>query len=278
MSDEQVHGSPHTPQAWGRASRGYAEQIAPALMRAFTEEMVDRLDPSPDAEALEVAAGSGALTTVLAPRVRSLLATDFASEMVAVLRERLESTGASNVRTAVMDGQSLDLEDSSFDVAGCAFALMLFPDRAKGFAELARVLRPGGRAVVSGWTGPERFELFGLFLDAMRAAFPDMPPPPNPPPVFSLADPKQFQHEMEAGGFRDVDVGFVTRDLHVATVDEMWSLLTAGAPPIQVLFDRVGDSGRERLRGCLADIVEERFGGGSLITTNVATVAIGVAA
>lgn len=267
--------TPDTPENWDAASRGYAEKVAPALMRAYADELVERLVVNGSTEALEVGAGSGALTETLSRRVKSLLATDFAPKMIEILRERMGAVGATNVTCEVMDGQALVLEDASFDRAACSFAMMLFPDRAKGFSELRRVLRPGGRAVVSGWAGPDKFEAFGLFLEAMRAAFPDMPPPPAPPPVFSLADPADFRAQMEAGGFNDVEVEFVCRDLEVAHFDDLWAMLTAGAPPVQVLLDRIGPSGQDRLRDVLGGIVERRFGSGSIRLTNAATVGRG---
>ena len=267
--------TPDTPENWDAASRGYAEKVAPALMRAYADELVERLVVNGSTEALEVGAGSGALTETLSRRVKSLLATDFAPKMIEILRERMGAVGATNVTCEVMDGQALVLEDASFDRAACSFAMMLFPDRAKGFSELRRVLRPGGRAVVSGWAGPDKFEAFGLFLEAMRAAFPDMPPPPAPPPVFSLADPADFRAQMEAGGFNDVEVEFVCRDLEVAHFDDLWAMLTAGAPPVQVLLDRIGPSGQNRLRDVLGGIVERRFGSGSIRLTNAATVGRG---
>lgn len=273
----QTQPSPDTPESWGAASRGYADKVAPFLMSAFALAHIERLDVGAEIEALEVGAGSGALTEVLSERVKSLLATDFAPAMIEVLRERLHAAGTANVRCEVMDGQALELPDASFDAAACSFALMLFPDRAKGFAELNRVLRPGGRAVVSGWAGPDKFEALGLFLSAMQAAFPDMPPPPSPPPVFSLADPDKFQAEMEASGFQEVEIELEARDLQVADFDTMWSMLTAGAPPVQVLIDRVGPSGKDLLRGKLHEIVEERFGGGPITLTNVATFGSGIA-
>lgn len=267
--------SPSTPENWGAASRGYAERVAPFLMRPFAEELIDRLDVDENSAVLEVGAGSGALTEVLFPRVKSLLATDFAPQMIDVLRERLEALGATNVGCEVMDGQALRLEDSRFDAAACSFALMLFPDRHKGFAELHRVVRPGGRVAVSGWAGPDKFEAFGLFLAALNSAFPDIPPPPSPPPVFSLSDPTDFMSQMEAAGFTDVDVEFVARDLEVPDFDTMWTMLTAGAPPVQVLFDRIGPSGKERLRNHLGEIVDEKYGEGSIRLTNVATIGAG---
>ena len=265
-----------TPENWDAASHGYAEKVAPVMMRTFADALVERLDVDASTEALEVGAGSGALTEILSGRVKSLLATDFSPKMVELLRERMQAIGAANVTCEVMDGQALELQDAGFDRAACSFALMLFPDRAKGFSELRRVLRPGGRAVVSGWAGPDKFEVFGLFLEAMRTAFPDMPPPPAPPPVFSLADPTVFTAEMEAAGFNDVEVEFVSRDLNLARFEDLWAMVTTGAPPVKVLLDRVGEEGRGRLHDVLGGIVEERFGGGPIRLTNAATVGWGV--
>ena len=269
--------TPDTPENWDAASGGYAKKIAPAMMQAYAEELVERLDVAASTQALEVGAGSGALTEMLSGRVKSLLATDFSPKMVELLRDRMRAVGADNVTCAVMDGQALDLDDNSFDRAASSFALMLFPDRAAGFSELRRVLRPGGRAVVSAWAGPDQFEALGLFLEGMRDAFPDMPPPPAPPPVFSLANPADFKAQMEGGGFSDVEVDFVQRTLEIPTFDDMWAMLTIGAPPVQILFDRIGPDGRDQLRAGVAGIVEQRFGSGPIKLTNTATVGQGIA-
>ncbi len=245
-------------------------------MEAYAEELADRLDVDSSTEALEVAAGSGALTQALAKRVKSLLAIDFAPDMIEILRERMRAAEADHVRCEVMDGQALRLEDDCFDRAACCFGLMLFPERAKGFAEMRRVLRPGGRALVTGWAGPDKFESMGIFLAAMRAAFPEMPAPAAPPPVFSLADLASFKSQMEAAGFDDVEVDFVSRDLEVEDFETMWEMLTCGAPPVQMLFDRVGLAGKQKLHDTLAGMVEQRFGAGPIRLTNVATVGCGV--
>ena len=269
--------SPPSPSQWGAASRGYGEAVAPRMMEPFAEALVGHLEVDASMNALEVAAGTGALTVNLAPKVASLLATDFAPGMIEVLRERLSEMGQTNVSFEVMDGQALSVEDASFDRAACSFALMLFPDRAKGFSELRRVLRPGGRAAVSGWTGPDEFETFAIFLQAVKVAFPDLPPPPGPPPVFNLADPRRFAAEMEAAGFTDVGVDKEFRELELESFEEIWTMLTVGAPPVQALFDRVGPGAKERVHDALAQLIDERFGSGPIRFTNAATIGYGVA-
>lgn len=268
--------TPHTSEAWGAASRGYAG-IAPRLMQPFAVALLERLQVGPEMHVLEVAAGTGALTIDLAAKAESVLATDFAPGMIEVLTERVADAGLENVRCELMDGQALDLEDASFDRAASSFAVMLFPERARGFSEMRRVLRDGGRAAVSGWAGPPEFDAFAVFLQALQTAFPDMPKPSGPPPVFSLADPEIFAAEMEAAGFREVVVDKVTRELVADGFDDLWGMLTVGAPPVKVLFDKVGEEGRGHVREALRELVAERYGDGPIRLSNTATVGSGVA-
>jgi len=80
---------------------------------------------------------------------------------------------------------------------------------------------------------------------------------------------------MEAAGFQQVEVDLVSRELELQGFDDLWSMFTVGAPPVQALLDRVGPDGKSRLRDALAELVEKRFGGGPIRTTNQATLGHG---
>ncbi|WP_258104871.1 class I SAM-dependent methyltransferase [Marinoscillum sp. MHG1-6] len=265
-----------TPENWGKASRGYATEVAPRLMDLYVSEFLDRLEVSKESNVIEVAAGSGAMTLPLSRRVKSVLATDFSPPMLEVLESRAVEVGVQNVETALMDGQNLEVDSDRFDGALCSFGLMFFPDRNKGFKELYRVLKPGHKAVVSGWSTPDRFEAFAIFFEAIGRAIPDFPKPPSPPPVFNLADLDRFREEFKAAGFREVTTEYVTRELILPTRNEIWSMLTSGAPPIQMLFDQLGDDGQLKIQEALFKIVSERFGDGPITLKNSATLGVGV--
>lgn len=267
-----------TPENWDAASKGYSEKIAPFMMQPYADEFVLRLDVNDQMEVLEVAAGSGAFTDTLAKKVKTLLVTDFAPEMINIVKAKINSIGITNTSFAVMDGQDLALEDNQMDRALCCFGLMLFPERDKGFSELNRVIRSGGKALVSGWAGPELFEAFGLFMAGIKQAFPDFPKPLSPPPVFSLADLDSFKAQMEAGGFRNVEVDYVERKISLKDFDQMWNMMTVGAPPVQMLFDKLGPEGKHRVHDALRDVIENRFGSGLITLSNSATVGIGTVA
>ena len=279
MSESHITTPPQpivdTTENWDAASQGYAEKVAPFLMESFAQDHIDRLSLNGATETLEVAAGSGALTELLARNVKCLLAIDFSPKMIELARKKISKAGITNVEFEVMDGQALDVNDATFDRAACSFGLMLFPDRHKGFLELNRILRPGGRAVVSGWAGPDRFEAFGLFLEAIQKAFPDFPKSKSPPPVLSLSDPDSFKIQMEEAGFTDVVVEYVTREMVLDDFSSLWAMLTVGAPPIKLIFDKVGADGEDRLRDTLANIIEKRYGSGPISISNAATIGRG---
>jgi ubiquinone/menaquinone biosynthesis C-methylase UbiE len=264
-----------TPENWDVASQGYAKNIAPFMMEPFAAEIIDRLDVDDKAKVLEVAAGSGALTLALSKKVNCLLATDFSPKMVELLGKRITDEGIENTSLKVMDGQSLKIRDASYDRAVSSFGIMLFPERHKGFLELVRVLKPHGKAVICAWAGPDKFEAFGLFMQGIQKAFPDFPKPAKPLPVFSLSDPVSFKEQMEAAGFRDVEVEFVAKKMVVDNFETLWTMLTVGAPPVKILFDQVGEDGIVRIHDALVEIIEEQFGDGPISVTNVATVGYG---
>lgn len=100
------------------------------------------------ATVLEVAAGTGLMTEVLAPRVGRLVATDYAENMLARLRERVENRGLTNVEIAHRDLYALDFPPASFDVVVAGNVLHLVPDLDGALDALCRMLRPGGRLIV----------------------------------------------------------------------------------------------------------------------------------
>lgn len=96
------------------------------------------------ARVLEVAAGTGLVTTAIAPVVGELVATDYAGEMVKQLEGRVRDAGLANVLCEQADIHALRYDGASFDAAFAANVLHLVPDLEGALASLRRVLRPGG--------------------------------------------------------------------------------------------------------------------------------------
>jgi ubiquinone/menaquinone biosynthesis C-methylase UbiE len=96
---------------------------------------------------LEVAAGTGLITAVIAPRVRRVVATDYADSMLAILRERMKTAGISNVESARRNIYDLGYPAASFDIVVAGNVLHLVPDLERALDALRQVLRPGGKLI-----------------------------------------------------------------------------------------------------------------------------------
>jgi len=98
-------------------------------------------------EALELGAGSGYFTVAIARRAKSLLAVEPVTDMRAVIDKRCRDAGLRNVTT--LAGTAFDLAgrvaEASIDTAFVLQSLHHFHRRPEVFAELGRVVRPGGR-------------------------------------------------------------------------------------------------------------------------------------
>src|SRR3989338_7522590 len=112
------------------------------------ERVVDLLQPQPHWRALDVATGGGHTALALASRVQSVLATDLTPEILAAAEKFVRGQGITNVDFREADATLLPCADSEFDLVTCRVAPHHFPDCAAFVREMARVLRPGGAALV----------------------------------------------------------------------------------------------------------------------------------
>lgn len=108
-------------------------------------------------ETLDLGAGTGRLTLMLAPRVRSIGALDVSAEMLHVCRDRLAAGGLSNGWVAVADHRRVPVPDCSTDlvVSGWSVSYLAVWSPEKGVSELdvwleemGRVLKPGGTVIL----------------------------------------------------------------------------------------------------------------------------------
>ncbi len=134
--------------AWGRIATTYDDAWATRLL-AFTEQGLDLLGPVPAGRALDIGCGPGHTTAALAARTGEALGVDFASPMVE--RATARFGGRPGVGFALDDAEALGQPDAAFDLVSCSFGLMYCYDANAAMAEMARVLRPGGRLLLVVW-------------------------------------------------------------------------------------------------------------------------------
>ena len=124
--------------------------------------MVEFAALTPATLALDVATGTGAVAFELAPGVGQqgrVVGVDLTLAMLQRAAERRRASAADaperRVLLASADTTRLPFRDASFAVVACRFSVHHFTEAVPGLAEMARVLRPGGRLVIGEFCLPE---------------------------------------------------------------------------------------------------------------------------
>ena len=238
MTQSQTLSPLAAPEPWELVAEGYAAE-APFLMRGFSLRALELLEPFPAAHVVDVAAGPGTLSLEIAARVAHVDALDFSARMLASLTARMQASGIENVQTHVGDGQALPFADQQYDLGASMFGLMFFPNRLRGYAELLRVLKAGGRAVVSSWQPIEDSPLISLMFSAIRAIEPSWPAPKKDP--LGLENSEVLAAEMRAGGFADVRIVPHTESLTPESAEALWAGMARSSAPLALLRRRLGE-------------------------------------
>jgi SAM-dependent methyltransferase len=174
------------------------------LFEAYAAEVPPRLPRLNRGHVLETAAGTGVVTAALAralPASVAITATDLNQPMLDRAALRL-APGRVTLRQA--DAQGLPFEDGVFDALVCQFGIMFMPDRPRALAEALRVLRPGGRLLLSVWTAIESNPIVAIVQDAVATQFLDDPPMFMVRTPHGHGDVPGMTAALEAAGFAGV--------------------------------------------------------------------------
>jgi ubiquinone/menaquinone biosynthesis C-methylase UbiE len=140
------------PSACPYSQRFWVEAPHPGITR---KRLIDILSPRPGERVLEIGPGTGYYTFEIAERLDGgqLDVFDIQQDMLDHVMRSANERGVTNVQPALGDAQALPYGDESFDAAVLVTVLGEIPDQDRALAEIARVLKPGGRLIVG--------ELFG---------------------------------------------------------------------------------------------------------------------
>jgi len=199
-----TYGSVEAATGWRRSGVARAQVLAP-----LTERMLDLAGVGVGYRVLDVAAGTGEQTLAAARRVGptgAVLATDIATQMLALAAEAAAQARLRNVETRVLDARDLDLEPESFDAAISRLALMLLPERPQALAGIYRALKPGKKfvALVMATADECPFIALPMAIAARRGGTPQAPF--GDPGMFALGDPAVLAAAYRDAGFREVAV------------------------------------------------------------------------
>ena len=184
----------------GRAAP-YHHGVGPLTSQAV-EPLLDAAGAGPGVRLLDVASGPGYGAARAAARGADVVGVDVSAEMVALAAELHPA-----IDFRVADAGALPFPDASFDAVVSNLLMPHVADLPAVAAELARVLRPGGRLALSTWD-PDAPGFLRALMEAVRAAGATPPSDiPAGPEFFQYARDDEFAALLEGAGLQRATVG-----------------------------------------------------------------------
>jgi ubiquinone/menaquinone biosynthesis C-methylase UbiE len=241
----------------GPPPRNYQRYFVPAIGLPLAAELVEAAALHTGERVVDVACGTGIVARLAAEQVGSggaVTGVDVNPGMLAVARSVPAAGAAIDWHEA--DAAATGLPDAASDVALCQLGLQFFADRPAALWELRRLLKPGGRIVVS-VAGPA-----SPMFEVLERALADHVSPEAAgfvATVFSLSESSELERLLDGAGFDAISVERRARRLRLPPPAEfLWQYVSS--TPLAPALGRLD----ETARGALArDVVAqwERFAG-----------------
>jgi SAM-dependent methyltransferase len=203
-------------QLWGARAQDWAarvEQVCLPLIGAA----LDAARVTSGTRLLDAGCGAGLLSLLASLRGAQVTALDASPGLLAIARQRLP---AADVREG--DLEALPFADASFDSVTAVNSLFYAEDMGAAMRELARVVRPGGRVIVTAWGPPGRCEFLAAVMPGLGPLMPPPPPGAPPPHPGALAEPGALAVVLKAAGLRVVEEGEVACPFVFPSAEASW--------------------------------------------------------
>lgn len=193
---------PDTDKVFGdEISKFYEKYLVPILFEPYAADLADRLASRSISRVLEIAAGTGVVTRVLAsvlPQDVFIVATDLSQPML----DHAAALGTARpVEWRQADAMQLPFEAETFDAVVCQFGVIFFPDRLKAFSEARRVLKAGGVFIFNLWDRISENEFADSVETAVGSIFPTDPPRFLSRTPYGYYDHQTIERDLAQGGF-----------------------------------------------------------------------------
>jgi demethylmenaquinone methyltransferase/2-methoxy-6-polyprenyl-1,4-benzoquinol methylase len=184
------------------------------LHHQWRQRAVDRAEVGPGSDALDVCCGTGDLALELRRRIGAdgrVVGCDFSEPMLELARRKSGEEGLP-VEFGWADALELPYGDEGFDAVTIGFGARNLSDLGRGLAEMARVLKPGGRLVILEITRPQREPLasfYSLWFDRVVPVIGSFAGDSDaysylPNSVRTFPEPESLAAMMDEAGLREI--------------------------------------------------------------------------
>ena len=240
----------------------YQERLVPLIFAPYAADLATRFASHPATNVLELAAGTGVATRELAARLApavQLVASDLNEAMLAVAKAK---GAAKTVDWCRADAMALPFDGASFDAVVCQFGVMFFPDKARAFAEVRRVLCPGGTLLFNVWDRIETNDFARIVDETVAELFPEDPPrflARLPHGYFSAAT---IARDLAQAGFAAQPLIETVSASSVADTSDIPAQAYCQGTPLRGEIEARNPAGLEAATVTAAEAIAARFGAG----------------
>jgi ubiquinone/menaquinone biosynthesis C-methylase UbiE len=237
MTNVQPHNT--KAQAVWNSPAGRYDDISRSIADAI-EHAVERLQPRPRERVLDLATGTGWASRIIAQRFPTarIVGSDIAEQMLEYARDAALKLGL-DISYLHADAENLPFEAAGFDAVVSTFGIMFASKPEVAASELARVVRPGGRVVLSTWAPDGAVsQMFGVMKPFLPA-----PPQPAPPSPFEWGKRERVMQLL--GESFDVRFEEGTNHYRYASGEQAWNLWANHYGPSRTLAANLDDAKRD---------------------------------
>ena len=219
-------------KAYDHISRGIADSI---------EHCVFRLDPIPGERILDLSTGTGWTSRVVARRGATVTGADIAGDLLAAART-MAATEHLTIDYQIGDAENLPFGTATFDAVVSTYGVMFATKQEAAAAELARIVRPGGRIALTTWTTDGNvYKMFEVMKRYMPA-----PPSPAPRSPFEWGRTERIRELL--GSTFDLKFEKGVSYYREPTAEAAWDTFSTGYGPTRTLANSLDAVRREAFR------------------------------
>ncbi len=228
-------------QFTGSIPEHYERGLGPVIFTDYAADIARRVSARAPMRVLETAAGTGIVTRHLRdqlPPASHLTATDLNEAMLAVARSKFRAE--ERVTFLAADATELPFPEYDFDCVVCQYGIMFFPDKARSYREVRRVLAPNGRYVFNVWDSHTHNPFGRISYETVASFFPNDPPQIHQVPLgYHQID--AIKEALLEAGFADITASVVRFEKRVSDIRLFARGLVCGSPVVDQIRKRGGD-------------------------------------